>query len=89
MIDKIKQYAKFVAAILGAIAVSFAGLIPDGWAPWIQAVIALATAISVLAIPNALTDDQVISQARHLEDPGAVAARLVTEVNLREGFGRK
>lgn len=56
--DKIKQYAKFIAALLGAIAVSFAGLIPDEASPWVQAVIALATAVSVLAIPNQITDEQ-------------------------------
>ena len=63
MIDKIKQYAKFIAALLGAVAVSFAGLIPPEFAPWVQAVIALATALSVLAIPNQLTPEQV---AKHL-----------------------
>ena len=48
----IQEYAKFVAALLGAVAVSFAGLIPESYAPWIQAVIALAAAVSVLVIPN-------------------------------------
>ena len=59
MIDKVKQYAKFIAAVLGAIAASFAGLIPAEWAPWLQAVIALATAVSVLAIPNQPTNAQI------------------------------
>jgi len=71
MIDKIKQYAKFVAAIIGAVAVSFAGLLPAEWAPWIQAVIALLTAISVLAVPNALTSSQDL----------ALALRTPSEVN--------
>jgi Mg2+/citrate symporter len=48
----IQEYSKFVAALLGAIAVSFAGLIPESYSPWIQAVIALAAAVSVLVIPN-------------------------------------
>lgn len=63
MIDKIRQYAKFIAALLGAIAASFAGLIPSEFAPWIQAVIALGTAIAVLEIPNQLTPEQV---SKHL-----------------------
>ncbi len=52
MLDQIKHYAKFIAALLGAIAASFAGLIPETWGPWLQALIAFATAISVFAIPN-------------------------------------
>ena len=58
MIQKIQEYAKFVAALLGAVAVSFAGLIPSEFAPWLQAVIALAAAVSVLVIPNRVTDEQ-------------------------------
>lgn len=84
MIDKIKQYAKFLAALIGAVATSFAGLLPPEWAPWIQAAIALLTAISVLAIPNQITDSQVRSNAKHLEDPASVAAGLISEVKIRE-----
>ena len=61
MIEKIQEYAKFTAALLGAVAVSFAGLIPAEFAPWVQAVIALAAAISVLVIPNRVTGAQVDS----------------------------
>ena len=61
MIEKIQEYAKFVAALLGAVAVSFAGLIPSEFAPWLQAVIALAAAVSVLVIPNRVTGAQVDS----------------------------
>ena len=61
MIHKIQEYAKFVAALLGAVAVSFAGLIPSEFAPWLQAVIALAAAVSVLVIPNRVTGAQVDS----------------------------
>jgi len=57
----IQEYAKFVAALLGAVAVSFAGLIPSEFAPWLQAVIALAAAVSVLVIPNRVTGAQVVS----------------------------
>lgn len=61
MIDKIQEYAKFIAALLGAVAVSFAGLIPSEFAPWLQAVIALAAAVSVLVIPNRVTGAQIAS----------------------------
>jgi len=57
----IQEYAKFVAALLGAVAVSFAGLIPSEFAPWLQAVIALAAAVSVLVIPNRVTGAQFVS----------------------------
>lgn len=70
MIDTIKQYAKFLAALVSAIAVSFAGLLPAEWAPWIQAVIALLGAISVLAIPNAITDRQIEAIAKHRIESG-------------------
>ena len=59
MLDTIKQYAKFITALLTVIASSFAGLIPADWGPWLQAVIALTGAISVLVIPNQLTTAQV------------------------------
>ena len=59
MIDTIKEYAKFAAALIGAVAVAFAGLLPLEAAPWIQAVVALLTAVSVLAVPNTVTAAQI------------------------------
>ena len=70
MIDTIKQYAKFVAALISAVAVAFAGLLPAEWAPWIQAVIALLGAVSVLAVPNAITSAQVAAIAKHRYEAG-------------------
>lgn len=69
MIDKIKPYAKFVAAILSVIVSSGVGLIPADWAPWLQLATAIAGAIAVYAVPNTpekkapYTDEDV---ARHL-----------------------
>ena len=69
MLDKIKPYAKFIAAILSVIASSGAGLIPADWAPWLQLAIAVIGAIAVYAVPNVpekkapYTDEDV---ARHL-----------------------
>lgn len=54
----IQQYAKFIAALIGAAATAFAGLLPEDIAPWVQATVAFLTAFSVLVIPNALTETQ-------------------------------
>ena len=70
MVDKIKQYAKFLAALISAIAVSFAGLLPAEWSPWVQAAIALLGAISVLTIPNALTETQLENIGKHAIESG-------------------
>lgn len=57
MIETIKQYAKFVAALIGAAVVAFAGLLPVDVATWAQAVAAFLTAVSVLVIPNTSVED--------------------------------
>lgn len=59
MVDKIKQYAKFIAALIGAIATAFTTQIPSDWQGWITSIVAALTAISVLAIPNAITNQQI------------------------------
>jgi hypothetical protein len=59
MVDKIKQYAKFIAALIGAIATAFTAQIPGEWQGWITSIVAALTAISVLAIPNAITTKQI------------------------------
>jgi hypothetical protein len=74
MFEKVKQYAKFLAAVLGAVVVSFAGLLPAEWAPWIQAAAAFLSAIAVLTIPNAPTELQKEEIAKGLGvTPEAVA----------------
>jgi hypothetical protein len=59
MIANIQQYAKFIVAVVGAALTSFSQFIPVEYADWITAGLAFLTAISVLAVPNALTDDQI------------------------------
>lgn len=59
MLEKIKQYAKFIAAILTVIAASGAGLIPAEWAPWLQLAVAVIGAIAVYGVPNEVTDEQI------------------------------
>jgi uncharacterized membrane protein len=58
MIEKIAQYAKFFAALLGAFITTFAGLLPPEVSPWAQAVSAFLTAVAVILVPNALTEKQ-------------------------------
>jgi hypothetical protein len=56
--QKIAEYAKLVAALLGAAVTSFAGQIPAEWAPWAVAASAFLTAVAVLLVPNAPTAAQ-------------------------------
>lgn len=53
MIQKIKEVAKFVAALIGAIATAGSTLIPADWSPWLSLILAVATAVAVYRIPNA------------------------------------
>jgi len=54
----ILQYAKTIAALVGAVFTSVAATIPD--APlWVTITIAVATAIAVFAIPNQSTSEHV------------------------------
>jgi hypothetical protein len=59
MIANVQQYAKFIVAVVGAALTSFSQFIPVEYADWITAGLAFLTAISVLAVPNALTDKQI------------------------------
>ena len=50
MIQKIKEVAKFVAALVGAIATAGSTLIPADWSPWLSLILAVATAVAVYRI---------------------------------------
>lgn len=55
--NKIFQYAKTIAALIGAILTSVSAVIPD--APlWLTVALAIATAVSVFVVPNEVTDTQ-------------------------------
>lgn len=60
MIETIKQYAKFIAALIGAAVVAFAGLLPEDVSVWAQAVAAFLSAVAVLAVPNAPAPVEVV-----------------------------
>lgn len=53
MKQKIAEYAKFIAAVLGLAATSFAFAVPADVAPWVAATVAFLTALAVLLVPNA------------------------------------
>ena len=53
MIQKIKEAAKMVAALVGAIATAGSTLVPADWSPWLGLILAVATAVAVYAVPNA------------------------------------
>lgn len=53
MIQKISRYAKFVAAIVGAVLTAGAGLVPADWGQWLAFVLAIVTAVAVYKVPNA------------------------------------
>lgn len=87
MFDKLAEYRKAIAAFIVPALVVLSASLADGAITaqeWIAvAIAALGTSVAVGAIPNALTDAQVIKSAKHLEEPTAVAARLVSEENRR------
>lgn len=56
--QQIMQYAKTIAALLGAILTSVIAVIPD--APiWLTIALAVSTAVAVFVVPNAPTPKQV------------------------------
>jgi len=59
--SKIAQYAKFIAALIGAFVTAFSTLIPATWSPWATAAAAFLTAVAVILVPNTITDAQAKS----------------------------
>ena len=63
MIQKIKEAAKMLAALIGAVLTAGTTLIPETWGPWLSLVLAIATAVATYVIPNApstATKNQVL-----------------------------
>lgn len=87
MIDKIAEYRKAIAAFIVPALVVLGSAVADGTITaqeWIAvAIAALGTSALVGVVPNALTDEQVRKSAQHLEEPGEVAASLISEENRR------
>lgn len=53
MIQKIKEVAKFVAALVGSVVTAGSTFIPEDWAPYLSLVLAVLTAVATYTIPNA------------------------------------
>ncbi|QJD49840.1 hypothetical protein QDW19_gp25 [Microbacterium phage AvGardian] len=49
---KLAEYAKFIAALVGLAATSFAFAVPPEAAPWVSATVSFLTAVAVLLVPN-------------------------------------
>ena len=50
--EKLAEYAKFIAALIGLAAQSFAFVVPPEAAPYVTGVVSFLTAFAVLLIPN-------------------------------------
>ena len=57
---KIKEAAKAVAAVVGAVLSAGLTLIPVEWSPWLGLIGVIATAIATYQIPNAQPEGPVI-----------------------------
>lgn len=57
MIQKIKEAAKMIAALVGAVLTAGSTLIPEAWSPWLSLLLAVLTAVATYVIPNATAED--------------------------------
>lgn len=64
----IAHYAKFVAALITAGLVAFAGLLPAGVSPWAQAIAAFLGAFAVLLVANAPAPSADPDPAKHVAE---------------------
>jgi hypothetical protein len=55
MFVKVQNYAKFIVAILGAVASTGSLLLPEEWSKYVTFAIVVATAIAVYKVPNTTT----------------------------------
>lgn len=58
MKQKLAEYAKFVAALLGVAVQSFAFAVPEEYQVWVSGAIAFLTAIAVVLVPNATPETE-------------------------------
>lgn len=52
-LQKLKESAKMLAALVGALITAGTTLIPEAWAPWLSLAFAVLTAVATYTIPNA------------------------------------
>ena len=58
MMQKLKESAKMLAALVGALITAGSTMIPESWGPWLSLLFAVLTAIATYTIPNAPTRAQ-------------------------------
>lgn len=58
MKQKLAEYAKFVAALLGVAAQSFAFAVPEEYQVWVSGTIAFLTSLAVVLVPNKKTEGE-------------------------------
>lgn len=68
MIEKIQQYAKFLVAVVGAVATAGTTFIPADWQPYISFAVAILTGIATYAVPNKGAATDVLVQGDGLAD---------------------
>lgn len=66
---RIAQYAKFIAALVGAILTSVASVLPVV-PQWVTITLAIASAVAVFVIPNEITDSQAEAVGKHVRENG-------------------
>lgn len=52
MLETIQKYAKALVALLGALLTAGSTFIPAEWSPYLSIVLALATALATMQVPN-------------------------------------
>lgn len=57
MIQKTKEVAKLIAALVGGLATAGSTLIPVEWNGWLGLALAVSTAVAVYQIPNAAPEE--------------------------------
>lgn len=69
MFERVAQYAKFIAALIGAVLTSVSAVLPE--VPlWLTISLAVASAVAVFAVPNSLTESQLVAVGKHVRENG-------------------
>ena len=70
MMQKLKESAKMLAALVGALITAGSTMIPESWGPWLSLLFAVLTAIATYTIPNATSQtvkDRVLADHASLD----------------------
>ena len=84
MIQKIKEAAKMVAALVGALLTAGTTFIPASWSPWLGLLLALLTDVATYAIPNAPPTPATDNANRPLSSEGGAVASFEGLIEVLE-----